>query len=106
MALAFFPAGANVPGAFANGVFIAFHGSWNRAPEQQAGYKVVFQPLRGGAANGDFTVVADGFAGLPAAQVQPDRAKHRPAGLAAMADGSLIITDDAGGRIYRLRPSR
>jgi glucose/arabinose dehydrogenase len=72
------------------------HGSWNRAPAPQAGYKVVFQPLSGG----EYITFADGFAGLPAEEVQPDRAKHRPVGIGAMPDGSLIITDDAGGRVY------
>lgn len=63
---------------------------------------MVFQPLKGSAPNGEYVTVADGFAGLPAAQVQPDRAKHRPVGIAAMPDGSLIVTDDAGGRVYRV----
>ncbi len=102
MSLFFYPNGGNAPSAYTNGAFIAFHGSWNRAPEQQAGYRVIYQPLRGGATNGDFTTIADGFAGLSAEQVQPDRAKHRPVGIAAMPDGSLLVTDDAGGRVYRL----
>jgi glucose/arabinose dehydrogenase len=103
MSLFMYPAGGNAPQGYQNGAFIAFHGSWNRAPEQQAGYRVVFQPLKGGATNGDYVTFADGFAGLAADQVQPDRAQHRPVGIAAMPDGSLIITDDAGGRIYRVR---
>ncbi len=103
MSLFFYPSGGNAPSAYMNGAFIAFHGSWNRAPEQQAGYRVIFQPLRGGATNGDFSTIADGFAALSAEQVQPDRARHRPVGIAAMPDGALLITDDAGGRIYWLR---
>jgi glucose/arabinose dehydrogenase len=39
---------------------------------------------------------------LPAAQLQPGTAKHRPTGLAQGPDGSLYITDDMGGRIYRV----
>ena len=37
------------PEAYRNGAFIAFHGSWNRAPGPQGGYNVVFQPLKDGA---------------------------------------------------------
>ena len=43
--LAFYTASA-FPAKYRGGVFIAFHGSWNRAPEPQAGYRVVFQPMR------------------------------------------------------------
>ena len=49
--------------ALPGGAFIAFHGSWNRAPEPQAGYNVVFQPLANGKASGDYIVFADGFTG-------------------------------------------
>jgi glucose/arabinose dehydrogenase len=106
MAIYFYPVNASAPSAYTSGVFITFHGSWNRAPEQQAGYKLIYQPLRNGATNGDYTVIADNFAGLPAAQVQPDRAKHRPVGVAGLPDGSLLVTDDAGGRVYRLHYGR
>jgi glucose/arabinose dehydrogenase len=102
MSLFFYASGSSAPTAYRGGAFIAFHGSWNRAPEQQAGYRVIYQPTRGGATNGDFTTIADGFAGLPADQVQPDRAKHRPVGIASLPDGSLLVTDDAGGRVYRV----
>ncbi len=91
------------PGAFPepyrDGAFIAFHGSWNRAPLPQAGYKVVFVPFDGERPAGEPIVFADGFAG---AEMQPAGADHRPAGLAEGPDGSLYIADDAGGRIWRV----
>ena len=101
MSLLFYTGDA-LPAKYKEGVFIAFHGSWNRAPEAQQGYRVVFQPMSGGKASGDYETFADGFAGLPANEIQPDRAKHRPVGLAQGPDGALYITDDAGGRVYRL----
>ncbi len=98
MSIFIYPSTGNFPTNFRGGAFIAFHGSWNRAPAPQTGYRVVFQPLSGG----ESMTFADGFAGLPPDQIQPDRAKHRPVGIAAMPDGSLIISDDAGGRIYHV----
>ena len=56
-------AGNAFPAAYQGGAFVAFHGSWNRAPEPQGGYNVVFQPLKDGKAAGRFIVFADGFAG-------------------------------------------
>jgi glucose/arabinose dehydrogenase/mono/diheme cytochrome c family protein len=87
------------PAAYRKGAFVAFHGSWNRAPAPQAGYNVVFQPMTNGKASGDFVVFADGFAG---AVKEPGRADHRPSGLAAGPDGALYISDDAHGRIWRV----
>jgi glucose/arabinose dehydrogenase len=91
--------GAAFPTAYRGGAFIAFHGSWNRAPEAQGGYNVVFQPLRDGKATGDFVVFADGFAG---AIKQPGQAAFRPTGLAQGPDGALYISDDVHGRIWRV----
>jgi glucose/arabinose dehydrogenase len=91
--------GDQFPSAYKDGAFIAFHGSWNRAPEPQGGYNVVFQPLVDGKASGDFVVFADGFAG---AVKQPGQAAHRPTGLAVGPDGALFIADDQGGRIWRV----
>ena len=96
--LAFYP-GTQFPEKYRGGAFIAFHGSWNRAPEPQAGYNVVFQPFSGGKPSGDYEVFADGFAGP---RKQPGAARHRPAGLAVGADGALFIGDDTGGRIWRV----
>ncbi len=101
MSLLFYK-GSAFPAKYKDGVFIAFHGSWNRAPEPQEGYRVVFQPMTNGAASGAYETFADGFAEATGAQLQPGTAKHRPTGLAMGPDGALYITDDAGGRIYRV----
>ena len=101
MSLLFY-SGSAFPARYRNGAFIAFHGSWNRAPEPQEGYRVVFQPMSNGAASGAFETFANGFAGVPAAELQPGTAKHRPTGLAQGPDGSLYVTDDLGGRVYRI----
>jgi glucose/arabinose dehydrogenase len=94
----FFYTGSNFPARYKNGAFIAFHGSWNRAPEPQAGFNVVFQPLRGNAASGKYEIFADGFA--PHAGVATGA--HRPTGLAQGPDGALYVSDDALGRIYKI----
>jgi glucose/arabinose dehydrogenase/mono/diheme cytochrome c family protein len=91
--------GAQFPRAYRGGAFIAFHGSWNRAPAPQGGYNVVFQPLADGKTTDAFVVFADGFAG---AHKDPGRAAHRPTGLAMAPDGSLYIADDKGGRIWHV----
>ncbi len=87
------------PARYRHGVFIAFHGSWNRAPRPQGGYNVVFQSLAGDHASGQCEIFADGFAG---AVRSPDEAAHRPSGVAVGPDGSLYVSDDVRGRIYRI----
>jgi glucose/arabinose dehydrogenase/cytochrome c5 len=87
------------PDAYRGGVFIAFHGSWNRAPLPQGGYNVVFQPLADGKTSGPYVVFADGFAG---AVKEPGQAAHRPSGLALGPDGALYVSDDQHGRIWRI----
>lgn len=90
---------AQFPARYRDGVFIAFHGSWNRAPYSQGGYNVVFQPLSGERGSGRCEIFADGFAG---AVKSPAAAEHRPSGLAVGPDGSLYVSDDIRGRIYRI----
>ena len=87
------------PQRYQGGLFIAFHGSWNRAPYPQGGYNVVYQPLAGEHAGGACEIFADGFAG---AVKSPDKADHRPSGVAVGPDGSLYISDDIRGRIYKV----
>src|SRR6516165_4286599 len=67
------------PARYRGGVFIAFHGSWDRAPYAQGGYNVVFQSLTGNHSSGGCEVFADGFAG---AVTSPEGAAYRPSGVA------------------------
>ena len=96
-----FYTGTQFPARYRNGAFIAFHGSWNRAPEPQKGYCVVFQPFKDGKPSGESEVFADNFAGSPE-KLASGRADHKPCGLAQGPDGSLYISDDKAGTIYRI----
>ena len=87
------------PKVYRGGAFIAFHGSWNRAPAPQAGYDVVFQPLADGRPAGRYVVFADGFAGP---YREPGRAVARPCGIAVGPDGALYVSEDVHGRIWRV----
>jgi glucose/arabinose dehydrogenase len=88
-----FYSGDQFPAEYRGGVFIAFHGSWNRAPAPQEGYRVVFAPFKGGKAVGTFETFA-----APAG----DPTSIRPSGLAVGPDGSLYIGADANGKIWRV----
>ena len=96
-----FYSGSSFPAHYKDGAFIAFHGSWNRAPGPQEGYNVVFVSFAGGKPvdPAKFEIFADGFAG---AIKQPDRATHRPAGLSLGPDGAIYITDDQAGRVWKV----
>jgi glucose/arabinose dehydrogenase len=96
-----FYTGNQFPEKYRNGAFIAFHGSWNRAPEPQAGFFVVFVPFTNGKPAGTWEVFADGFAGRTNI-AGPGDAKHRPTGLAQGPDGSLYVTDDTNGTIWKI----
>lgn len=97
-----FYSGSAFPAKYRGGMFITFHGSWNRLKGQQAGGKVVFQPMVNGMPSGEYEIFADQFAGVPASEIDPNKAKHRPVGMAIAPDGSMYVTDDKGGRIYRI----
>lgn len=96
-----FYTGNQFPEKYKNGAFIAFHGSWNRSPEPQAGYFVVFVPFKDGKPTGKWEVFADGFAGAKNIS-SPGKAVHRPCGLAQGPDGSLYVSDDVKGTIYKI----
>ncbi len=96
-----FYTGNQFPERYKNGAFIAFHGSWNRAPQEQEGYYVVFIPFKGAFPSGDWEVFADGFAGKEVV-MQPHDARYRPMGLAEGPDGSLYISDSQAGRIWKI----
>lgn len=88
------------PAKYQNGAFIAFHGSWNRSPMPQEGYKVVFVPFESDSATGEYEEFATGFPGTDSPQ--PGTAEHRPTGLAVGPDGSLYVTDDSRGTVWRI----
>ena len=96
-----FYAADQFPPRYRDGAFIAFHGSSNRAPGARAGYNVVFVPRQNSPAEGEWEVFADGFAGAGPLG-ESDDALHRPSGLALGPHGSLYVTDDAGGRIWKI----
>jgi glucose/arabinose dehydrogenase len=98
------------PSEFNDGAFVVFHGSWNRAPLPQDGYKVVFVPLDDQRKPmGDWFTVLDGFKGTDAL-LNPADAAHRPTGMTEGLDGELYIssdhnvdgTDDINGRIWKI----
>ena len=97
-----FYAGDQFPAKYRGGAFVAFHGSWNRAPKPQKGYNVAFVPFdaKGGPAGG-YEVFADGFAGKDEV-LTPGDARFRPGGLAVGPDGSLYVADTERGRVWRI----
>jgi glucose/arabinose dehydrogenase len=97
MSLLFYT-GAMFPAEYRGGAFIAFHGSAYRRPMPEDGYQVVFLHFKDGQAT-DYSVFASGFAGEI---VSPTGAAHRPTGLAQGPDGALYLTDDKGGRVWKI----
>ena len=97
-----FYTGSQFPNRYEGGLFIAFHGSRFDFTLQPAGpgYNVAFVRWRNGKPAGRYEVFADGFAG---GTPTPTGARHRPVGLAQAPDGSLYVSDDQRGWIWRIR---
>ena len=92
LGLAFYTASA-FPARY-HGLFVAFHGSWNRSAP--TGYKVVFIPLdSAGHVAGPPQDFATGW-------LRDGSTSGRPVGLAVGPDGALYVSDDAAGLIYRI----
>lgn len=85
---------------YTGGAFVAFHGSWNRAPLPQREGNITFVPFVNGRA-GTPEIFASGFAGKPQI-MQPNEASARPNGIAEAPDGSLYIVDNLKGKIWRV----
>jgi glucose/arabinose dehydrogenase len=88
-----FSDGAQLGPAFANGVFVGQHGSWNRKP--RSGYKVVFVPFQAGRPSGMPVDVLTGF-------LSNDKALGRPVGVQIARDGALLVADDVGNIVWRV----
>jgi glucose/arabinose dehydrogenase len=103
-----FYTGNQFPEKYKNGAFIAFHGSWNRAPLPQEGYFVAFVPFKNGKPSGAWEIFANGFSGLTGDEkvTNPRKAKARPCGLAQGPDGSLYVSDDSNGSIFKISYSK
>ncbi|MEL6632552.1 MAG: PQQ-dependent sugar dehydrogenase [Bacteroidota bacterium] len=96
-----FYTGDQFPEKYKDGAFIAFHGSWNRAPQPQKGYFVVFVPMKNGEVAGEWEPFAYGFPQLEVVE-SPSDAVYRPCGLAQGPDGSLYVADSQRGRVWRI----
>ena len=96
-----FYTGDQFPEQYRNGVFVVFHGSWNRAPLEQGGYQVAFAPRANDEFTDDWQTFADGFKGATRLMA-PQDATHRRVGIAQGPDGSVFVTDDVGGRLWRI----
>jgi glucose/arabinose dehydrogenase len=91
-----FYTGKEFPESYRGGAFLAEHGSWNRAP--RAGYQVVFVPFKNGKASGEAVAFLTGL--VPDAQ--KSEVYGRPVGVVMAPDGSLLISDDMAGVVYRV----
>ncbi len=96
-----FYTGDMFPEKYRNGAFIAWHGSWNRRGHNQAGYNIVFVPMKDGRPSGNWEIFADGFKG-PKPLENPGDAVFRPCGLSEGPDGSLYVVDSQIGRVWRI----
>jgi glucose/arabinose dehydrogenase len=90
--------GSLFPATYAGGAFIGQHGSWNRKPLN--GYNVVFVPFVGGKPNGKPIDVLTGFVN------KDGDAYGRPVGVAVDKAGALLVADDVGNVIWRVKPAQ
>lgn len=91
-----FYTGSQFPARYKDGAFLALHGSWNRA--KRVGYSVVFVPFKGGKPAGPPEDFLTGWL------IDPDKREvwGRPTGIFQMKDGSLLVSDDGGNKIWRI----
>lgn len=86
--------GKQFPAEYRGDIFASEHGSWNR--KMRSGYEVVRVPLKNGKSNGIYEDFLTGFI-TPTGDVW-----GRPVGVTVAADGSLLVSDDGSGSIWRV----
>jgi glucose/arabinose dehydrogenase len=91
-----FYTGKQFPKQYQGGAFVAFHGSWNRA--KRHGYEIAFVPFKDGKPSGPWQDFMTGW------MISPDITEvwGRPVGVLEMPDGSLLVSDDGGKKIWRI----
>jgi glucose/arabinose dehydrogenase len=92
-----FYTGSQFPAKYKGGAFLAFHGSWNRS--KRVGQSVVYIPFKNGKPAGPIEEFLTGW------MLSPDSRDvwGRPVGLFQMPDGSLLVSDDGGKKIWRIK---
>ena len=95
LGLAFYNGNA-FPARYHGGAFIGLHGSWNRS--SLVGYKVAFVPFANGKPSGAVEDFLTGFLPNPKA----NEVYGRPVGVAVWSDGSLLVSDDGGNKVWRV----
>ena len=96
-----FYVGNQFPANYRGGAFIAWRGSWNRAPLPQEGYRVSFLPFANGKPTGPPADFMTGFKGTDKLR-RPSESAYRPGGLAVGPDGALYVTEAIKGRIWKI----
>ncbi len=92
--------GTQFPDSYRGGAFVVEHGSWNRTP--RAGYQVVFVPFKNGKASGDPAPFMTGLVPDP----NKSEVYGRPSGITMAPDGSLLVSDDVAGSVYRISAAK
>jgi glucose/arabinose dehydrogenase len=84
------------PKHYQGGAFLAFHGSWNRS--KRLGYSVNFIPFENGRPSGKIEEILTGW------MLSPDEKEvwGRPVAILQMPDGSLLVAEDGGNKIWRI----
>jgi glucose/arabinose dehydrogenase len=98
-----FYTGTQFPQRFRSGGFVALHGSWNRSVA--SGYKVVFFPMINGKP-GPIEDFLTGFLASDGSNASPIEQWGRPVGVTVARDGSLLVSDDSGNRIWKISAAR
>ncbi|RPJ82546.1 MAG: sorbosone dehydrogenase family protein, partial [Acidobacteria bacterium] len=92
-----FYTGSAFPEKYRGGAFLAFHGSWNRA--ERVGYSVAFVPFKNGKAAGGPENFLTGWMLAP----EKKEVWGRPVGVLQLPDCSLLVSDDGGNKVWRIR---